>query len=89
MDKLWPVARKVLVDHPVEADHECLLLNDVASHPLKYILLKMEIKFRNLERERGGREKGGREEEGERNKGKKEKRGKIKEEIAIKYMATL
>ena len=78
MDKLWPVAREVLVDHPVEADHKCLLLNDVASHPLKYILLKMEIKFRNLEREGGGAkergsERGGREKEieGKRRKLKK------------------
>ena len=83
------------MDHPVEADHKCLLLNDVASHPLKYILLKMEIKFRNLERERGGGAKergreGERERrEGERNRRKNKRKGKIKEEIAIKYMTTL
>ena len=70
------------MDHPVEADHECLLLNDVASHPLKYILLKMEIKFRNLKRERerggGGREKGG-ERGSEREGREKEIEGKIRE----------
>ena len=74
------------MDHPVEADHKCLLLNDVASHPLKYILLKMEIKFRNLEKERerereggGERKKGGRERGSEREGMEKEIEGKIRE----------